>query len=193
MPGHRLCRTPYADGASPFLNDPKRRQKSRWECDSPLPTPVGMENRTFPGQQPRPVLRYQCKKPGVLLNRYGYFSFGSGARERPHRAARELRASRGEASGPPADAETYILTVQLFIRVAASPNRRSSRVPSNLFVWPRRQEEAGTATHPRRTDAASESHRARTNGRAARRTTSEAKLTAATLAKLGLALAGSGF
>ena len=33
--------------------------------------------------------------------------------------------------------------------LAGRPNRRNSRVPSNLFVWPRRKEEAGTATHPR--------------------------------------------
>ena len=51
------------------------------------------------------------------------------------------------------------LTVGLIVRVAVSPNRRSSQAPSNLFVWPRRQEEAGTATHPRRTDATGESHR----------------------------------
>ena len=46
----------------------QRKQRSRRECDSPLPTPVGTENRTFPGQQPLPVLRYQCKKSEVLLN-----------------------------------------------------------------------------------------------------------------------------
>ena len=40
--------------------------------------------------------------------------------------------------------------VRLIVRVAVSPNRRSSREPSGLHEWPRRQEEAGTATHPRR-------------------------------------------
>ena len=34
------------------------------------------------------------------------------------------------------------------MRVAGSPNRRSSRALSNLFVWPRRREETGMA--PRR-------------------------------------------
>ena len=47
---------------------------------------------------------------------YGYFSFGSGARETAP-SLRGLRASRGEASGPPADAETYILTVLLICRL----------------------------------------------------------------------------
>ena len=49
------------------LRDQKSKQKSRRECDSPFPTPVGSENRTFPGQQSLPVLRHQCKKPGVLF------------------------------------------------------------------------------------------------------------------------------
>ena len=50
-----------------FFARPKSKQKSRRECDSPLPTPVGPGNRTFPGQQPLPVLRYQCKKPVKVL------------------------------------------------------------------------------------------------------------------------------
>ena len=33
--------------------------------------------------------------------------------------------------------------------VAASPNRRSSRAPSNLFVWPRRQEEPSSVPRPK--------------------------------------------
>ena len=45
---------------------------------------------------------------GRVTNRniklYGYFSFGSGARETAP-SLRGLRASRGEASGPPANAE----------------------------------------------------------------------------------------
>ncbi len=51
---HRLLRPPHAGGASPFLRDQKRRQKSRRECDSPFSTPVGTENRTFPGREPLP-------------------------------------------------------------------------------------------------------------------------------------------
>ena len=71
----RLCRggtgfsgTPHAGGAFTFLSDQKSKQRSRRKCDSPFPTPVGTENRTFPGRQSLPVLRYQCKKPGVFLN-----------------------------------------------------------------------------------------------------------------------------
>ena len=62
---------------------------------------------------------------------------------------RGLRASRGEASGPPANADSSQRTVRLIVRVAVSPNRRSSREPSGLHEWPRSQEGAGTATHPR--------------------------------------------
>ena len=57
--GYRLSRTPHAGGALTFLRDQKSKQKSRRECDSPFPTPVGTENRTFPDQQPLPVLRLQ--------------------------------------------------------------------------------------------------------------------------------------
>ena len=67
--GHRLCRTPHAGGALAFLCDQESKQRSRRECDSPFPTNVGTENRTFPGLQFLPVLRHQCKKSGVLVNR----------------------------------------------------------------------------------------------------------------------------
>ncbi len=67
--GHRLCRTPHAGGALSFLCDQESKQRSRRECDSPLQTPVGSGNRTFPGLQPLSVFRYQCKKSGVLVNR----------------------------------------------------------------------------------------------------------------------------
>ena len=67
--GHRLCRTPHAGGALAFLCDQESKQRSRRECDSPFPTNVGTENRTCPGLQFLPVLRHQCKKSGVLVNR----------------------------------------------------------------------------------------------------------------------------
>ena len=166
MPGHRLCRTPYAGGylfffvrschggtgfsgrlmptgtcsflpapaaeapASPaascrrgisFFARPKKETKKSPGMRFPVLDSRRNGKSHIPGPAACTRTSISSKKPGVLLNRYGYFSFGSGARERPHRAARELRASRGEASGPPADAETYILTVQLFIRVAGSP------------------------------------------------------------------------
>ena len=59
----------HAAGALTFLRDQKSKQKSRRECDSPFPTSVGSENRTFPEQQSLLVLRYQSKKSGVLVNR----------------------------------------------------------------------------------------------------------------------------
>ena len=46
----------------------KRRQKTRRECDSPLPTDVGSGNRTFPGEQSLPVLRYQVSNREYFLN-----------------------------------------------------------------------------------------------------------------------------
>ena len=49
------------------LRDQKSKQKSRRECDSLFSTDVEPGNRTFPGLQPLPVLRYQCKKPGVFF------------------------------------------------------------------------------------------------------------------------------
>ena len=49
------------------LRDQKSKQKSRRECDSLFSTDVEPGNRTFPGLQPLPVLRYQCKKPEVLF------------------------------------------------------------------------------------------------------------------------------
>ena len=57
-----------AAGALSFLGDQERKQRSRRECDSPLPAPVGSGNRTFPGQQSPPLFRYQYKKPEVFLN-----------------------------------------------------------------------------------------------------------------------------
>ena len=48
----RFLRTPHAGGALSFLGDQERKQRSRRECDSPFPTSVGTENRTFPGLQP---------------------------------------------------------------------------------------------------------------------------------------------
>ena len=65
--GHRLLRTPHAGGALTFLRDQKSKQKSRRECDYPFPTPVGTENRTFPDQQPLPVLRLQGRSREYFL------------------------------------------------------------------------------------------------------------------------------
>ncbi len=50
----------------------QRKQRTRRECDSPLPTPVGTENRTFPGRQPLPVLRYQGKSREYFLSLHDY-------------------------------------------------------------------------------------------------------------------------
>ncbi|WP_417153265.1 hypothetical protein, partial [Rikenella microfusus] len=49
----RLGHSCKPDGARLLrrLRDQKSKQKSRRECDSPFPTHVGSENRTFPGQQ----------------------------------------------------------------------------------------------------------------------------------------------
>ncbi len=100
--------------ASPFLRDQKRRQKSRRECDSPFQTPVGTENRTFPGWQPLPT-----KRTGKgNFKPYSYFSFGSGVRERSQFSAHKATncgPPEGEASGPPANAETCFLSVGLII------------------------------------------------------------------------------
>ena len=41
----------HAAEALSFLRDQKSKQKSRRECDSPLPTPVGPGNRIFPGRR----------------------------------------------------------------------------------------------------------------------------------------------
>ena len=51
----------HAAGALFFLRDQERKQRSRRECDSPLPTPVGSGNRTFPGRQPLPALRHPVR------------------------------------------------------------------------------------------------------------------------------------
>ena len=58
----------HAAEALSFLRDQERKQRSRRECDSPLPTDVGSGNRTFPGQQPLPVLRYQVSNREYFLN-----------------------------------------------------------------------------------------------------------------------------
>ena len=41
----------------------KSKQRSCRECDSPFPTHVGPENRTFPGQQSLLDFNINCKKP----------------------------------------------------------------------------------------------------------------------------------
>ncbi len=66
--GPRFLRTPHAGGALAFLCDQESKQRSRRECDSPFPTPVGTENRTFPGRQIYPAAT-PGKKSGVLVNR----------------------------------------------------------------------------------------------------------------------------
>ena len=53
----RFLRTPHAGEALSFLGDQERKQRSRRECDSPLSTNVGTENRTFPGRQLLPEVR----------------------------------------------------------------------------------------------------------------------------------------
>ncbi len=58
----------HAAGALSFLGDQERKQRSRRECDSPLPTTVETENRTFPGQQPLSVLRHLVRNREYILN-----------------------------------------------------------------------------------------------------------------------------
>ncbi len=70
---HLLFYTPHAGGALFFLCDRERKQRSRRECDSPLPTPVGTENRTFPGLQPLSVLRYKVKRRKYFLILWLFF------------------------------------------------------------------------------------------------------------------------
>ncbi|SUE35020.1 Uncharacterised protein [Rikenella microfusus] len=60
--GHRFLRTPYAGETSPFSSDQKRRQKTRRECDSPLPTSVGTEKHTCPGYQPLSYFGYKVRR-----------------------------------------------------------------------------------------------------------------------------------
>ncbi len=40
----------------------QRKQRTRWECDSPFPTPVGLGNRTFPGYQPLSYFGYKVRR-----------------------------------------------------------------------------------------------------------------------------------
>ncbi|HJE88828.1 hypothetical protein, partial [Rikenella microfusus] len=78
------------------LRDQKSKQKSRRECDSPFPTSVGTENRTFPEQQPLPVFRYQCKKPEVLSKPTVNFMVGASG---VATSTAQLQAAAGGGSG----------------------------------------------------------------------------------------------
>ncbi|SUE33362.1 Uncharacterised protein [Rikenella microfusus] len=83
--GHRLLRTPHAGGALALLPSAsslrlghsckpdgsrllcrlcgqESKQRTRWECDSPFPTPVGLGNRTFPGYQPLSYFGYKVRR-----------------------------------------------------------------------------------------------------------------------------------
>ena len=103
---HRLLRTPHAGGAPSFLGEQKRRQKTRRECDSPfLPASRRNGKSHIPGSAAFTRELSAREKAGDLIVRF-FPRVGRPGACAMRALATLLRSSRGEASGPPAGAET---------------------------------------------------------------------------------------